>query len=244
MKAKAIMNLVIAILIIVGFSASALAAPISPAKITTGASGRSDLPTGGLQETTYAGNVTGLDVVSTKITESWQGYYGNISGYITLDDALNNTLYNWSITSPSGQIYASNGSVTSWASVYCVNESTTKNISQIETWLNIGASDEDGVDETFNVTFAGSFTVGAVTINSADDCQQATTFKDEAYQATDFVEVILSAEQNYIWTAILENDVDGFKSTVDNNDFQMLVGEDGHSGDVSTTQYFFYTEVS
>ncbi len=240
MKAKVWPISLIILVLCVGL---VVADPTSPISITEGASGRSDLSAAGVQVDAYAGNVTGLDIKAASITQAWAGFYGNITGNILLDDALNNTMYNWSMTTIAGEVYASNGSVTDWSGVYCVNETTTKNISQIETWLNIGASDADGVDETFNATFAGSFGVGTVTIDATDDCQQATTFKDQAWQSTDFVEVILSAEQNYIWTAILENNVDGFKSGVDSHDFQILVGEDGHNGDASVTPYYFYVEL-
>ena len=56
-----------------------------------------------------AGNVSALVIAHTRVTEAWQGYYGNITGTITLDDADNFTLYNWNLPDPRGEIYASNG---------------------------------------------------------------------------------------------------------------------------------------
>ncbi len=46
---------------------------------------------------------------------------------------------------------------------------------------------------------------------------------------------------NIVYTAILEQDYVGFDGKA--HDFEMLVGENGHGTDVSTTPYFFYVEL-
>ena len=57
-------------------------------------------------EVAYAGNITELNIVGTTITQTWQGFVGNVSGTITLDDSENNTLINWSLGDPEGEVYA------------------------------------------------------------------------------------------------------------------------------------------
>ena len=39
-----------------------------------------------------AGNITELTIDDRRTTQAWQGYYGNITGTITLDDANNYTM--------------------------------------------------------------------------------------------------------------------------------------------------------
>src|SRR4030042_6405258 len=54
-----------------------------------------------------AGNITSMDVTGFSVTQSWQGYFGNVTGVITLEDNSGNVMYNWSEASPEGEIYAS-----------------------------------------------------------------------------------------------------------------------------------------
>jgi hypothetical protein len=57
-----------------------------------------------------AGNVTELSISGFSITQSWQGYFGNVTGTIMLSDSSDNVMYNWSLASPEGEIYASTNS--------------------------------------------------------------------------------------------------------------------------------------
>ncbi|MCX6749909.1 MAG: hypothetical protein NTZ83_00460, partial [Candidatus Pacearchaeota archaeon] len=47
-----------------------------------------------------AGNVTELSITGFSTTQSWQGYFGNITGTIQLADSGDNVMYNWSLASP------------------------------------------------------------------------------------------------------------------------------------------------
>src|SRR3989338_9613609 len=68
-----------------------------------------------------AGNVSEITLTAFSSTQSWQGYYGNVSGTIQLADSTDNVFYNWSESSPSGEVYSTvNGSV-SWTYVECFN---------------------------------------------------------------------------------------------------------------------------
>ncbi|MDD5086778.1 MAG: hypothetical protein PHV16_03405 [Candidatus Nanoarchaeia archaeon] len=196
-----------------------------------------------------AGNVTELTIYSKRSTEAWQGYYGNITGTITLDDAQNNTMYDWQIADPEGEIYASNGSGVVWADVACVDFTAAAGMNEttLETFYGINETDLDGFSETFNETYSDAlgFRVGGVTINDVDSCHMAYTFVDGSYQTTSFKEVLLTDSTSIIFTTLLESNVDGFKTGVDAHDFQMLVAEDGHPGqEDTTTTYWFYVELS
>jgi len=124
-----------------------------------------------------AGNVTALYIDGTTVTKSWQGYYGNISGTIVLDDNGNYSMFDWSLASPQGEIYASNGSSITWAKIKCINYTANMtleniNLSIIESMFGMNSWDPDGVNETFNATYtdATGFYVGNVQINNDDGC--------------------------------------------------------------------------
>ncbi|MBW2974269.1 hypothetical protein KY366_00995, partial [Candidatus Woesearchaeota archaeon] len=121
--------------------------------------------------------VTQITITTVTQTQTWQGYYGDIVGTITLDDAQNHTMYDWYAAEPQGEVYAASQEVTNWLTVHCFNytnngsrhtytwdsgaRSTTTtnvlNLTELETgnlaWsLGLLSGDYDGVDETFNVT--------------------------------------------------------------------------------------------
>jgi len=210
----------------------------------------------------WAGNITELTITSFSTTQTWAGYYGNVSGLIELTDNLNNTLYNWSTTDPGGEIYASINSSITWNDIQCFNITATgngtdetgnggttslygKNMSQLEAEFNIGDTDTDGVNETF----------------ADGDSHDAFTTSSQQFDVGECLEVILfdqvgasvnnSFEETILWegtsgavvfASILDDDVLGFDNVT--HDFQMIVLEDGHGADVATTSYFFYVELS
>lgn len=254
-KAKLSMSIILVSIVTVFFLmvgyvyAAGSIEPTYPQSITTESSGRWQT-VGAKTIEAEAGNVTGLTIVDKRATQAWQGYYGNITGTITLDDASNYTMYDWNIPTPTGEIYALNGSGVAWADIMCVDFTSTTdalNETTLETFFGINATDLDGFSETFNTTYtdATGFDVGGVTINTDDSCHQTYTYVDEAYQTNSFKEVLLTDNQSIVFTALLENNVDGFKTGVDPNDFQMLVAEDGHPGaEATTTTYWFYVELA
>jgi hypothetical protein len=244
-------------ILVFAFMAAASIAQTGPANIIKGANERRetaiDNATGGFRVEAQAGNVTALFINSTRVTNRWQGYYGNISGVITLDDANNNTLYNWQIASPQGEIYASNGTTdgtVAWSRIFCVNYTNNMSAGQpivqafngtdLERMIGAGMGDRDNHNATFNSTFTGSFQVGSITINSGSGCRQTNLFSNDNYQTTDFGEVLLTDNVSIIYTAILEQDAIGFQGAP--VDFQLIVGENGDQA--GTRTYYFFVELS
>ena len=206
-----------------------------------------------------AGNVTELNITGISPTQTWQGYYGEVTGTITLDDANNNTMYDWGLAEPQGEIYASNGSIVTWANIQCLNYSgdgaAEINLSIVEGMFGLASDDVDGVNETFDVSgllsddatqhpivYVGTYTIGAGT------CPATDTYESDAQGSTDFIEVLLTDTDSIIFTSIIENDVVGNDTEITGfdsltHDFQLLVGEDGHDGDDTTTPYYFFVEL-
>ncbi len=184
----------------------------------------------------YAGNVTELEITATSVTQSWQGYFGNVSGSIQLADISDNVLYNWSLASPEGEIYASNASGVVWDGIQCYDE--TNNMTYFENMFGIEWDDADGINETFGLNnhpefFSNSkqFTTGM--------CDNTLLFNSAGVGT--FNEVLLTDGESLIFASLLLEDANGF----DNNphDFEMIVLEDGHGSDIATTTYYFWVEL-
>ena len=230
-----------------------LAVPEGPDSIQRGESQRASLTVGGTTQEAEGGNVTSLDVSSQRITKRWQGFTGNISGGITLEDAAGNALYDWGLANPSGEIYASNGTPVTWTRVFCVNFTADYleekyNLTALNRFIGLGMpseeADDDSVNATFNQTYGtdGSyFSVGDITINNADNCSMATLYDNNGYQTQRFKEIILTDNTSIVFTSILEQDQTGFQGH--STDFQMIVGVNG-TIQGTVRNYYFFVELS
>ncbi len=217
----------------------------------------------------YAGNVSEVRLSGDTITQAWQGFYGNVSGTIVLQDAANNSLYDWSTGSPSGEVYATNGTV-SWTNIQCFNMTTPginannsticnetivggttslcgKNATELEEDFGIAWNDKDGLNETFNLSQGddvhNEFFVGSLQF-SAGECSFTRVFSDTGTSENDeFEEVLLWDPDNNstIFVSLLEDNALGFDNTP--KDFEMIVLENGHLSDTATTEYWFYLEL-
>jgi hypothetical protein len=192
----------------------------------------------------FAGNVTELTIVGYTNTQSWQGYFGNVSGTITLSDASDNAMYNWSLASPEGEVYATTDTSVAWVDIACFDLSG--NHSALETLFNITSDDVDGINETFSDTGTHDLFYTNNIQFSAGDCA-STSIYDSTGTSVDnnFEEVLLTdsgSATQIIFTAILDQeDRAGFDGKF--YDFEMLVLENGHHADTQTTLYYFYVEL-
>jgi len=218
-----------------------------------------------------AGNVTELILFTYTTTQAWHGYYGNVSGTIQLADSSDNVLYNWSLASPEGEVYATiNGSVV-WQNIQCFNFTANgtycaadlnngggtsecgMNESLLESayGINHSSDDVDGVDESFSLDgsheLGGGFVHDEFMTNSKNfssgECLSAHLFSSGTITDNLFQEVLLYSpdSENIVFTAILDEDQQGFDGNY--HDFQMIVLEDGHGTDSSPTVYYFYVEI-
>jgi len=255
MMTKTVFAFVLGITLILSTAVLVHAAdPAAPSNIT--ATLTSSYNTANYQPLTIdalAGNITALVVYAIGQTKGWQGYYGNISATITLDDADNFTFYNWTSAVPRGQIYATLNSSITWGGVTCFNfsELSTANFLTIENYYGFTSPDVDGVNETFAQTDHPTFEVGSVTM---DDCPTTYIFQNDVEQETNFVNVLLYDptlnDTGWIYTTVIENRSTATGSPQDlicyNGqpcDFQILVNDDGHGTDTQVTPYYFWVEI-
>jgi hypothetical protein len=218
------------------------------------------LPVWGAQ-TAYAvaGNITEFNTDTSSITRTWQGYFGNVTGTIVLGDANNNTLYDWSVSQPQGEIYAvRSATVPTWSDTRCANQGE---LQQEDLDLSVNTSvDEDAVNRTFVVlgsaeavaNYGGA--LGHPTFYVADSeilaDQCPVTYLYNAGVPDDyFREVILSdnGAVPIIYTAFLAHTFNPFAESTGfdgaTHDFQMIVGENGHGTDIASSTYYFYLEL-
>lgn len=236
------------------------------ASVNPGIPGRApnDTPVG---VAAWAGNVTQLDIGGYSSTQSWQGYYGNVTGTITLSDSGDNVMYNWSLASPRGEVFASTNSSITWNSVQCFNFTASGNTtafnatevekagatnlgglnaSVLEARFGINSSDVDGVNETF--VYTGAEGHEAFYVNNLEfshgECINTRVYDNSGHGVDgNFEEVLLfePASSSVIFTALLERDLAGFDKA--SHDFEMIVLEDGHGTNTDATTYFFYVEL-
>ncbi len=200
-----------------------------------------------------AGNVTELIVTGYSVTQSWQGYFGNVSGTIQLADNADNIMYNWSLASPEGEIYASTNDSLTWATIKCLVGEKGDYFENLEAEFGIASDDVDGVNETFSQ--AGTHESGEgfahdlfYTNNiefSAGECNSTHIFTaSQSAEDSIFQEVLLyePTTASVVFASILDEESPlGFDGNA--HDFEMLVLENGHLTDISTTTYYFWVEL-
>ena len=226
---------ILALLVLAIMAAMAIAAPYGPDTISRDNDQRRTNFDGGVKQIeAQAGNVTQLTINTTILTERWQGYYGNISGKVTLDDANGYTMYDWSAGSgfaPVGEIYAANQSISSWGDVVCLNLTGNGVVGQdgpnttiLETMYGMDVDDADGVDETFTGT--KDIVIGTTTLTS---CPATNMYVNNVSQSALWNETLLlennTAVSTVIFAAQTEQNANGFNNQT--WDFQMIVGDNG-----------------
>ncbi len=194
-----------------------------------------------------AGNLTELYITGVSQTNSWQGFFGNVTGTIILEDASGNRFYDWSAAEPQGQVYASVNETITWTDVECAPIDDAPYRDFWNGFYSMLDTDYDSINRTYNHTDHPEIYVGYTTLNN---CRTAYTFVDSERQTEDFPSLLLSSDNNstLIFTAILENKTAGARSSImgyDGNqyDFQLLVAEDGSQGNDQTTPYYFWLEI-
>ena len=192
---------------------------------------------------TSGGSITMVILNGTTQNPRWKAYVGNITGTLTLDDANDNTIFDWTLTDVIGEIYATRTSSTiNWSGVNCSNSThiANENIALNHT------NKDDNITATFDGTTHQGFFTGTREI-LANTCFSVHTYVNSTSQTANFEEIVLydgtnETNGNIVYATPLEQDAYGF----DNNtyDFQMIVPEVGLATWTSSTAYYFYAELT
>lgn len=164
--------------------------------------------------TAQAGNVTFLTVDLSQTSGIWQGYYGEVTGGILLEDASGNTFYDWNVVDAVGEVYATRRVVTDWSILNCSNQT---DIYMEEERLTIQNSSSEGINDTFTLTLSHPDFVANNKVISG--CRCTRTYNETEGK---FWNVILNTDENTtIYTSLMDNNEIGFDGTT--VDFQLLV---------------------
>ena len=191
--------------------------------------------------TTAGGTFTTLLLNATTQTLRWKAYVGNVTGTITLDDAQNSTIYDWTPVTVSGEVYATRNSTVGWSSIGCAGNAT---IATEQVQLNLTTTKVDSINQTFNQTVHRGLYVGTTLIANST-CRAVATYVNSTRQQpaenATFQEVLLSDSSNrLVYATLLENDAQGYNAGA--FDFQMIVAESDVTPTPST--YYFWAEIS
>ena len=192
----------------------------------------------------------------------WKAYVGNVTGTLTLDDADDNTIFQWSLTSVTGEVYATraSGSI-NWSGINCTwrgesiaryNESN-RTVEEFENRALNQSNKDDNITATFSKANHSSFTTGSIAIGK-NECFTVQTYQKDAAQVfadsnnANFTPVILYdgtniTNGNVVYETKIESDVTGYRSD-STYDFQMLLPENGLAGFAGSTAYYFYVELT
>lgn len=235
---KGLLPIIVLALVIFLANFAIAATPTNPTIISNTSS--TAVPKPSLYLNTTGGSFTTLVFNATSQNYKWKAYVGNVTGKLTLDDALNYTIYDWRFTTITGRVYASRNSSIDWNGIKCANRTTVVNE---DVSLNISSDSIDSINSTFNMSIHKRF-YAANTLIQNSTCPAIATYVNDSSQvineSSKFQEVLLQDNRStLVYTTIIDAVTRGY----DNNyyDFQMILANDETKQ--APTPYYFYVEL-
>ncbi len=191
--------------------------------------------------TTIGGSFTTLVLNTTGQTYRWKAYVGNVSGKLILADATNKSIFDWTVTSVTGEVYATRASSSvDWSTIGCADGSLINNEDVL---MNMSLTAPDTINKTFNNTLHKSFYVGTTRISNST-CRAIATYVNGTSQALSenavFQEILLKdGASNLVYTTLVNSSNIGYNNN--RYDFQMILAENEYS--VTPTTYYLYVEL-
>lgn len=221
-------GIILGIIFVLALAATAYAAPDPDGATLTVGTAETKPTTAPGSTQAEGGNITGVNLTALAKSRVWQGFFGSVSGNITLQDNTNDQFYSWTLETVNGSVFASQTSAVNWTSVSGVTNCSTDQ--------NVSGNGNDRVNRTFtqNASLTG-WSVAGITIT---DACQTWTYVNNASQSTYFEEIMLNASNAYsIYATKINFNTTGYNNAT--QDYQMLVPD---TRNVSTTTYYFYVE--
>lgn len=234
--------LLLTLAVVLGISLGLItAAPTGPDLVNNTNNETKGTVSGGYLNTS-GGYIASVNLSATIQNARWKAFVGDVDGSFTLDDAGGSTIYDWSLSSINGQVFATrNGSTINWGNVNCSNVT----LLEAENILMNHTNADDNITATFNLTAGAThsaFVVGTQSI-AANSCPTLNTYVNDVAQDATFEEMALhDTFGTTIYATILETNSAGYNNSR-TYDFQMLVPENGAAGFSSSTAYYLYVEL-
>ena len=223
--------LVLSLLFIAETAAAAIGdSDLDQALIINGTNETQPLRDGYLYNQSAGGYITQIDLYeSQNQTQNWQGYYGNVSGIITLSGDNGTEMYNWSVTVTNRSIYAiANSDFTAWDTLFPANITLLDQL-----WFNSSVR-ADTIKNTYK-TGIGNRTFVDTSIN-ASHVNTTHGFLDHVIQSVDPASVSATIE-DVLWAAVVETAKPNFKG--DDSNYELLVPVNK----TAPNKYYFYMEL-
>ena len=182
------------------------------------------------------GIISSLSVSATLQNSHWKAFVGWVSGKFTLEDSGSSSIYDWSLSSIGGQVYATrNASIVDWGNIRCA---TAGEILAEDVALE--HSGEDNISMTFSGTNNGTYVVAGTSID-AGNCSSMNTYVNSVSQSSAFEEFVLYDSNSLVFAAEIEDAATGYDGV--GYDFQMIVPENGNESSSVITPYYLYVEI-
>ncbi len=223
--------LFIAALTLVLYALTAVAAPLEASSLSAGVG--EDGPAAGVGPTNTAqgGNVTELDISARTQSDNWQGYWGQVTGWIVLEDDSGDQFYNWSVLTPSGEVYATRNTTTpAFGGMACGGMASE------DTELGLTGED-DSVASTYTENAAGAYTIAGNSVDCSGSLNTEHAWQDDGSDFAGEMALLNDGANRWVYMALISNDANGFEGSA--VDFQLMVPTT-NSG---TADYYFYAEL-
>jgi len=180
------------------------------------------------------GNVTNINLTALQTTKTWQGIYGAISHGVTLQGMNGSKFYSWQLAYLAGEVLAVRTLSVDWNSLHCANPTE---LASEDSALGVNSEDQESIFNTFsNATIIPSFNVAGIPFSSGEGCYATDLYSSQG-QTGNFVEVLLHDTNQVVYTGIINRGQQGFDNR--SYDFEMLLGQNGHGAEQSTTYYLY-----
>ncbi len=195
------------------------------------------------------GNIITMNLISSQQNTHWKGFVGNISGAFALSDSAGYYLYEWSVGSFTGEVYASRISGVTWTTVNCSNI-THVNITETFHDMTTANTPYDSLSFTFNESnWHPAFSIGDIAFaedicNYTTKTRNGTGWDKDNNTESQFEEVMLwdSTGNVPVFMTMIESDAVGFDNST--YDYQMILPENSTAGAAaSNTVYYFFVEL-
>ena len=170
------------------------------------------------------GYINNLNLTSETQSHLWQGYWGEVSGNITLEDSSGRKMYNWNWdNTDAGEVYASEDSTPTWTSIVAGSTTNVKYVG--------GSGISDSAVDTFTST--STWTVANKTVTSVPSTSTYNYTGGSAFNMG-----ILSDGADIVFVSTLYNNINNFKNST--SDFQIMVPVN----ETVTVTYYLWLELS
>lgn len=188
------------------------------------------------------GYITQIDIYPVlNQTQNWQGFYGNVSGEITLKSSDNFAMYNWSINMTNTSIYATTDPLfINWTTLYNVNLTNLDSL-----WFD-GKVMADTIEYTYRYPTGNNRTF----VNTSLDAYNLRTTKGFMDYVVQSVPDDAQDRKEVLWAAVVEDDMPNYLG--ETSDYELLVPVRNHNsingnayeeGNVTGETYYFYMEI-